>query len=508
MSAVRAGAHLLDLLGDGIVAFDASRRAMLCSDAAARILGRSSSEIVGMERDEVLSLTLGVEARGISVKVQDVSNLQDEAQSVLLLRAVDVRLMAERSSLAERVEERTRELRNANAELERASRHKDEFLAAMSHELRTPLNAILGLTEAMQEGLFGPVTDPQGRSLADIESSGRHLLAVINDILDLSKVMAGKREVLTAPVMLASLADASLRMVRQLALKKRINLQLDLTGLPDQIETDERLVKQVLVNLLSNAVKFTSDGGMVRLDGAVDVEKGKITLRVTDTGIGISPANLPRIFKPFEQIDGGLARRHAGTGLGLALVSRLSELLGGGVFVESTEGEGSRFSLALPLSRGTAADAPSDAEAPVAPRVSVPGTRPSRTILLAEDNEANQRTFVGYLQAKGYTVAVAWNGEEAIAQAQATNPALILMDIQMPKMDGLTAIRRLREDPRFAHTPIVALTALAMPGDRERCLDAGANLHLTKPVRLRDLTSAIEEQIKATDGGSTGTGSA
>mgnify|MGYP003351700323 FL=1 len=140
--------------------------------------------------------------------------------------------------------------------------------------------------------------------------------------------------------------------------------------------------------------------------------------------------------------------------------------------------------------------------------MSVPGTRPSRTILLAEDNEANQRTFVGYLQAKGYTVAVAWNGEEAIAQAQATNPALILMDIQMPRMDGLTAIRRLREDPRFAHTPIVALTALAMPGDRERCLDAGANLHLTKPVRLRDLTSAIEEQIKATDGGSTGTGSA
>ncbi|MCX5765517.1 MAG: response regulator [Gemmatimonadetes bacterium] len=499
MSAIRAGAQLLDVLGDGIVAFDASGHATSCSEIASRVLGRPVSEIVGHTREHVLGLTVGVEAQGISVKIHDVSHLKEEVHTVLLLRAANESLLAERTSLAERVEDRTRALRDANAELERASRHKDEFLAAMSHELRTPLNAILGLTEAMQEGLFGPVTDAQGRSLSDIESSGRHLLAVINDILDLSKVMAGKREVNSAPVVLTDLANASVRMVRQLALKKRIDLQLDLSGLPDQIETDERLVKQILVNLLSNAVKFTSDSGVVRLDGTVDASRDQITLRVMDTGIGISPANLPRIFKPFEQIDGGLARRHAGTGLGLALVSRLSELLGGGVFVESTEGEGSRFSLTLPLSRSVATAVPSTPELEASRRVSVPGMRPVRTILLAEDNEANQRTFVGYLQAKGYTVAVAWNGEEAIEQTKALNPALILMDIQMPKMDGLTAIRRIREDPRFAQTPIVALTALAMPGDRERCLQAGANLHLTKPVRLRDLTSAIEGQFNGGD---------
>ncbi|MEI6813130.1 MAG: ATP-binding protein [bacterium] len=499
MSPFRVGVQLLDLIGDGIVTFDASERAIVCSEVAARILGRPASAIVGSAREQVLALTVGVESQGISVNLHPVSEFGDETRSVLLLRAVDVSLLAERTSLAERVEERTRALRDANAELERASRHKDEFLAAMSHELRTPLNAILGLTEAMQEGLFGPVTDPQGRSLADIESSGRHLLAVINDILDLSKVMAGKREVNAAPVVIADLADASLRMVRQLALKKRISIQLDLAGLPEQIETDERLVKQILVNLLSNAVKFTSDDGVVRLDGSVDARGEQITLRVTDTGIGISPADLPRIFKPFEQIDGGLSRRHAGTGLGLALVSRLSELLGGGVYVESTEGEGSRFSLTLPISRATTTAAPADPAVPDARRASVPGMRTPRTILLAEDNEANQRTFVGYLQAKGYTVAVAWNGEEAIEQAKALKPALILMDIQMPKMDGLTAIRLLREDPQFANTPIVALTALAMPGDRERCLQAGANLHLTKPVRLRDLTSAIEGQFSGGD---------
>lgn len=503
MTPVRSGTQLLDALGDGVLAFDAQDRVVVCSDVAARVLGRPADLLLGLSRADVLELALGIERQGIAMHTHDVSALDAEAKSVLVLRAVDAGLAAERTSLAERIEERTRELREANTELERASRHKDEFLAAMSHELRTPLNAILGLTEAMQEGLFGPITDAQQRSLADVESSGRHLLAVINDILDLSKVMAGKREVNFATVSVAEVANASLRMVRQLALQKRIELKLEIEGLPELIETDERLVKQILVNLLSNAVKFTSERGTVTLDGILDERGEQLSLRVTDTGIGIAAADLPRIFKPFEQIDGGLARRHAGTGLGLALVSRLSELLGGGVHVESTEGAGSRFSLTLPVSRAESAAAPSDGGAVPAGAAPSGTTRPSRTILLAEDNEANQRTFVGYLQAKGYTVEIAWNGEEAIERTEALDPALILMDIQMPKMDGLTAIRRIRENPRFVNTPIIALTALAMPGDRERCLQAGANLHLTKPVRLRDLNLAIEAQLgsgKGVDG--------
>jgi signal transduction histidine kinase/CheY-like chemotaxis protein len=503
MSPVRSGTQLLDALGDGVLAFDAEGRVVLCSDVAARVLDRSAAALLGLSRREILEIAARLDLPGISLQSHDVSALDAEAKSMLVLRAVDAGLAAERSSLAERIEERTRELREANTELERASRHKDEFLAAMSHELRTPLNAILGLTEAMQEGLFGSVTEAQQRSLADVESSGRHLLAVINDILDLSKVMAGKREVNYAAVSVAEVTNASLRMVRQLALQKQIELKLEIDGLPETIETDERLVKQILVNLLSNAVKFTSERGTVTLDGSLDERGEHLTLGVTDTGIGIAAADLPRIFRPFEQIDGGLARRHAGTGLGLALVSRLSELLGGGVHVESTEGAGSRFRLTLPLSRTSVATATAAGTAPEPSPAAPTAEQASRAILLAEDNEANQRTFVGYLQAKGYTVEIAWNGEEAIERAEALDPALILMDIQMPKMDGLTAIRRIRENPRFVHTPIIALTALAMPGDRERCLQAGANLHLTKPVRLRDLSLAIEGQLAASQGAGT-----
>ena len=255
-------------------------------------------------------------------------------------------LQAERNSLARRVDERTAELRSANADLARSSRLKDEFLAAMSHELRTPLNAILGLSEALQEKVYGPLTESQERSLRTIEESGRHLLGLINDILDLSKIEAGKLELQAGPVDAASACWSALRLVEPSALKKghAVSLSVEPPGL--RAQADVRRLKQVLVNLLSNAVKFTDPGGRVAME--VTADEQWVTFTVRDTGIGISREDRPRLFKPFVQLDGSLGRRHGGSGLGLALVGRLVELHGGTVALESEPGRGTTVSVSVP----------------------------------------------------------------------------------------------------------------------------------------------------------------
>lgn len=407
---------------------------------------------------------------------------------------VEAALEAERAQLARHVAERTADLSAANAALERASRMKDEFLASMSHELRTPLNAILVGAETLNEQVFGPLNGPQRGLVDTVIDSGRHLLALINDILDLSKVEAGQLELQLDTVDLAQLCEASLRMVRQLAHARQLRVITAIDSDVELIVADPRRLKQILVNLLSNAVKFTPDGGSIGLEVQGDRVAGLIYMTVWDTGVGIAAADQARLFRPFVQLDSSLARKHQGTGLGLALVARLTELHGGGVSLESEPGHGSRFTISLPWRQAIPAAGPAGCEpaagADAAEPIAADGA-PAPLLLLVDDHLVNINLVADYLLSRGYRVAVAYSGAQAVAAAQELQPALILMDIQMPGMDGLEAMRRIRATPALATTPIIALTALAMIGDRERCLAAGADDYLSKPVVLRELLARI-----------------
>jgi PAS domain S-box-containing protein len=390
------------------------------------------------------------------------------------------------------------QVKQSEAALAQAVRHKDEFLATMSHELRTPLNAILGMSEALQEQIYGPLNPRQRKTIAIVEESGRHLLDLINDILDLSKIGAGKLELEIAPLAVEPLAKASLRLIEEAAHKKQITIITDFDRAVGDILADNRRLKQILVNLLNNAVKFTPEGGTIGLEVAGDTANQVVRFTVWDTGIGIAPEDQGRLFKPFEQLDSSLARQYAGTGLGLALVSSMVGLHGGSVKVESEVGYGSTFIVELPwrvAPRSPADGAVADARPSAAPKPAPERTANAPLILLAEDNELNILTLSDYLESKGYRVALARNGREAIMQARETRPALILMDSQMPEMDGLEAIRRIRADADLAAIQIIALTAMAMPEDRERCLTAGANAYLSKPVSLQNLVAAIETHL-------------
>jgi signal transduction histidine kinase/ActR/RegA family two-component response regulator len=402
-------------------------------------------------------------------------------------------LQAERALLADRVMERTADLSAANAELARAGRLKDEFLASMSHELRTPLNAVLGIAEALQEGVYGPLNENQGHSLRSIEESGRHLLNLINDILDLSKIEAGKLVLERTVVSVQEVCQASLRFVWQEAHKKQLQVATEIDPSVMAVWADERRLKQILVNLLSNAVKFTAVGGHIGLEVQGNPAQKTVHFVVWDEGIGIAPENIKNLFRPFVQLDSRLSREYSGTGLGLSLVYRMTELHGGSVALTSEVGQGSRFTVSLPWD-------PEDSfgrKATMATlTTAVPHAAAGKVILLAEDNEIFIETVGDYLTAKGYRLMVARNGREAIEQAVVMLPDLILMDIQMPEMDGLQAMTRLRAETATAVTPIVALTALAMPGDQERCLAAGANAYLSKPLSLKQLIEVIESFTK------------
>ena len=395
-----------------------------------------------------------------------------------------------------RVAERTDELNRTNAELEQANRAKDEFLANMSHELRTPLTSILGMSESLLEQRRGMLNESQQISLKIIESSGRHLLELINDILDLSKFEAGKLDYYPQDVGVDEICRSSLGFVKSQAFKKSINLTYRNEASISRISADPRLLKQILVNLLTNAVKFTPQGGQVTLHVRTEPEQRLIQFSVIDTGSGIAPDDLRRLFTPFAQMDRRSNRQLEGTGLGLAVVQKLIDLHGGSVHVESEVGVGSRFTIRLPCGEETIAQKEGNEPGGELFAVEEAEKPPDRqVVLLAEDHTATTLMITEYLESHGYAVVNAHDGLEAIQMAEQSNPDTILMDIQMLGMDGLETIRRLRANPRFAKTPIIALTAMTMPGDRERCLEAGADEYMSKPVRLKKLLDAIHNLL-------------
>lgn len=422
------------------------------------------------------------------------ADISERKRAEAELRAAHDALAQERALLADRVRERTAELGLANSELARTARAKDEFLAAMSHELRTPLTTVLGIAETLEDGLLGPVNDQQVRATKTIQESGQHLLDLINDILDVSKVESGMMQLVWDRVPVHQLCDASLRLVRQAAQRKGINLTCRIDPHVPLIRGDSRRLKQLLVNLLSNAVKFTPEGGSVGLTAVGDADRGRLRLTVWDTGIGIPTEQIPQLFKPFVQLDSGLSRQYGGTGLGLVLAYGMAELHGGSISLETQVGEGSQFHVDLPWDPelevvGPDIRSPWPAEAP--PRA-VEGPGRVAHILLAEDNATSAEMLGTYLRRLGHEVRVARNGVEAVALATSEPPDLILMDVQMPDVDGLEATRRLRLSAELQTTPIIALTALAMPGDRERCLTAGMDDYLAKPLGLKELHQRVQ----------------
>ena len=372
-----------------------------------------------------------------------------------------------------------RELEEKSKQLEIASRHKSEFLANMSHELRTPLNAIIGFSDVLLERMFGELNEKQADYLQDILSSGRHLLDLINDILDISKVEAGRMELERTSFSLAELLEGGLRMIHERAGRHSITLNLAVEPSLGLIEADERMVKQVVVNLLSNAVKFTPDRG--RIDVSAQRMDGEVRVAVRDTGIGIAPEDQTRIFDEFQQARHKGTQAPEGTGLGLTLSKKFVELQGGRIWVNSQVGVGSTFTFTIPYWQAPAA--------PVeAIRGPARGATTGPTVLLVEDDARSIELLTLYLTAADFGVSVARDGEEGLAMARRLRPAAIILDIRLPRLDGWDFLAQAKTDPDLAGIPVVIVSVL---DERGKGFALGASGYLVKPASREDLLATL-----------------
>ncbi len=466
-----------------------------------QVIGRRHADLLGPDADAALAAQVAAALAGeatrtereglrphseepVATRIDCVPDLQDGHVRGYLLLATDITEVRRAGRRLQRLNE---ELTQARDRAEQASRAKSAFVANMSHEIRTPMNAIIGLTHLLQREQ--PRPDQQERLHKGSEAA-RHLLALIHDVLDLSKIEAGKLELAAVSFEPQAVIARSVALVADRARDKGLRLQVQAEALPGRLRGDPTRLQQALVNLLSNAVKFTEQGEVRLLAHWLAPGPGealqRLRLEVQDSGIGIAPERIGSLFGAFEQADSTTTRRYGGTGLGLAITRRLVQLMGGEVGVESRPGLGSRFWFTVP---SVLAEGPEPGVATVP--AGVPQGRAEqllrqrhagRRVLLAEDNPVNQEVARALLCEAGLAVDVAADGREALTMASRTDYALVLMDMQMPQLDGLAATRAIRALPQRAELPIIAMTANAFGEDRAACLRAGMNDHLAKPV--------------------------